>query len=243
MLGVVFLFGCSTSSNSGVATTTNNRPTTSESVITMAPTVPTTTVAPVALAPECGIFVDGVCPAGGVDPRLVCIPNCDGLDLSGLVAPGLSAWVSFENADLTGADFSGAFVDGWSMHRANLTGATFVGANLLNVNFHRQDMMRANFAQSTMYQTYFCMVDLTNAVFDDAFLESVIFEDFELNGASFAGARTLTEEEYLANGASGTFGVHFIGGNGIDVVPSVNFGPTIVDFNTAIREPQCSSVF
>lgn len=200
-----------------------------------APTIIITTT--VAGASECAIFVDDVCPAGGLDPRLACIPNCDGLDLSGLVAPGLSAWVSFEGADLTGADFSGAFLDGWSMRRADLSDARFVGADLLNVTFGRQAMVRANFSAASMYQTLFCDVDLTEAVFDEAMLESAGFAGTVLDGASFAGARTLTEEEYLANGASGTFGVLFYGTSVDGVAPSVNFGPTPEAESTSGENP------
>lgn len=233
-LAVVFLIGCSSSSNSGIATSTTERPATND------PATTTTTIASTTsftLSTQCAIFADGVCPAGGVDPRLVCIPNCNGLDLSGLVAPGLSSWVSFEDADLTGADFSGAFVDGWSMQHANLTDARFVGANLLNVSFGRQDMVRVNFAGSTMYQTTFCEVDLTGAVFDGAMLESAVFTKTDLDGASFLGARTLTEEEYLANGASGTYGVYFYGTSVDDVVPSDDFGPTAAAESTSGVEP------
>ncbi|MFZ9158062.1 MAG: pentapeptide repeat-containing protein [Ilumatobacteraceae bacterium] len=185
-----------------------------------------TTVVTTTAPPSCSMFIDDVCPPGGLDPRLACIPECAGLDLSGVVAPGLNEWVSFEDANLTGADFSGAFVDGWSMSGANLTDSRFVDANLLNVRFDHQDMRRANFGSATMYQTTFCDVDLTDAFFDDALLESASFAKAILSGVSFEGARTLSEQEWIANGASGTFGVVFSETSIDGVVPSINFGPT-----------------
>ena len=240
-LGLIVLAGCSSSDTTA---TTMDESTVAVSVTTSQPAVSeiVTTTTDIG-QPDCSMYLNEVCPPQGADPRLACVPDCDGLDLSGLVAPGLSVWVSFANADLSGADFSGAFVDGWVLRGANLTGARFEGADMLNVKFEDQTAVGASFRSSSMYQTAFCGVDLTNAIFDEAVLESASFIRSTLNGVSFAAARTLTEEEWIANGASGNFGVEFVETSIDGVVPSVNFGPTSdAESKSDVTDP-CSELF
>ncbi|MEI8392538.1 MAG: pentapeptide repeat-containing protein [Actinomycetes bacterium] len=198
-------------------------------------TVPQTTTsqAPTSTIPGCEIFVDSICPSNGVDPRLACLPNCDGVDFTGMVAPGLD----FSAYSFEGANFTDAILIGSGGQYTNFQDAVFAGADLSKSNFNGicfpEKMRQVNFDEATFYKVEFCGSDLRGATFIDAGLLAACFIRSDLTGVDFTGAGTITEETYEG---MGFYGVGFYGTTIIDVRPSMNFGPTKEDASQSVPD-------
>ena len=197
----------------------------------------TTSQTPTSTIPGCEIFVDSICPPNGVDPRLVCLPNCDGVDFTGLIAPGLNFDSLSEQGSFEGANFTDANLIGSYGYYTNFRDAIFTDADLSKSDFNGmcfpEKMRRVNFDEATFYKVEFCGSDLRGATFIGAGLLAVCFYGSDLTGVDFTGAGTITEETY---DGSGFYGVGFYDTTVIDVRPSVNFGPTIEDSNLEMYE-------
>lgn len=195
----------------------------------------TTSQTPTSTIPGCEIFVDSICPPNGVDPRLVCLPICDGVDFTGLIAPGFS--FDSINGSFEGANFTDANLIGSSGYYTNFRDAIFTDADLSKSSFNGvifpEKMRRVNFDEATFYKVEFCGSDLRGSTFIGADLLAAGFISADLTGVDFTGAGTITEETY---DGSGSYGVGFRETTITDVRPSVNFGPTIEDASQKIPE-------
>ena len=226
---------CSDSSDTSLPASTTSV-TTVVSTTVVKTTLPQTTTSqtPTSTIPGCEIFVDSICPPNGVDPRLVCLPNCDGVDFTGVVAPGL---YFDDTSSFEGANFTDANLIGSSGYYTNFRDAIFTDADLSKSYFNGfcfpEKMRRVNFDEAGFYKVRFCGSDLRGATFINAWLEAACFLNSDLTGVNFTGAETITDENY---DGSGVYGVSFYGTTVIDVRPSVNFGPTIEDSSQKIPE-------
>ena len=189
-------------------------------------TIPQTTTSqtPTSTVPGCEIFVDSICPSNGVDPRLVCLPNCDGVDFTGMVAPGLY----FEYFDsLEGANFTDAVLNDASFSdQSTVMGAVFTNADLSDSTFLSIFPVEAsgvNLSGAYFYRTCFSGTNLRGANFNNAFLQAASFVGADLTDVDFSGANTISEEDY---DGMGFHGVTFFSSTVDGVIPSVNFGPT-----------------
>ena len=188
-------------------------------------TLPQTTTlqTPTSTIPGCEIFVDSICPPNGVDPRLVCLPNCDGVDFTGMVAPGLYFDTSsFEGANFTDASLIGASFNGDS----KIMGTVFTNADLSGSSFFSIFPVEAsgvNLADAYFYRTCFSGTNLKGANFNNAFLQAASFVGADLTDVDFSGAETISEEDY---DGEGFYGVTFWNSIVDGVIPSENFGPT-----------------
>ena len=184
----------------------------------------TTSQTPTSTIPGCEIFVDSICPPNGVDPRLVCLPNCDGVDFTGMVAPGLifSYFESLEGANFTDASLIGAsFYDD-----SKILGTVFTNADLSGSSFFSIFPVEAsgvNLADAYFYRTCFGGTNLKGAKFNNAFLQAASFVSADLTDVDFSGAETISEEDY---DGEGFYGVTFWNSIVDGVIPSENFGPT-----------------
>jgi hypothetical protein len=199
-------------------------------------TIPQTTTSYISTTttdPRCSIFFEGVCPWTGIDPRLDCLPNCDGVDFTGLIAPGLNfSDFSFEGANFTDANLIDSFGDTTKFRDAIFTGADLSKSYFQGMCFPEK-MRRVNFDEATFYRVSFCGSDLQGATFIGAGLLAACFISSDLTGVDFTGAGTITEETY---DGSGYYGVGFLDTTIVNVRPSVNFGPTIEDASQKIPE-------
>jgi hypothetical protein len=244
-LVVVITAGCtggvqnSESSDTSFLVSTSS-PTTVVPMTVVKTTLPQTTTSYISTTttdPRCSIFFDGVCPWTGVDPRLDCLPNCDGVDFTGLIAPGLNFDSLSEQGSFEGANFTDANLIGSSGHYTNFREAIFTDADLSKSSFNGvsfpEKMRRVNFDEATFYKVEFCGSDLRGSTFIGADLLAAGFISADLTGVDFTGAGTITEETY---DGSGSYGVGFRETTITDVRPSVNFGPTIEDASQKIPE-------
>ena len=206
-------------------------------VKTTLPQTTTSYISTTTTDPRCSIFFEGVCPWTGIDPRLDCLPNCDGVDFTGLIAPGLNFDSLSEQGSFEGANFTDANLIGSYGYYTNFRDAIFTDADLSKSDFNGmcfpEKMRRVNFDEATFYKVEFCGSDLRGATFIGAGLLAVCFYGSDLTGVDFTGAGTITEETY---DGSGFYGVGFYDTTVIDVRPSVNFGPTIEDSNLEMYE-------
>ena len=146
-------------------------------------TIPQTTTSqtPTSTIPGCKIFVDSICPPNSVDPRLACLPNCNGVDFTGLVAPGLNFMYgvpsnsSFDGANFSSADLRDALFDG------DFRGVNFSSADLRGASFGEGDFGSANFSSADLRDTFFSgfdgflLADFTNADLSDSYINQVCF--------------------------------------------------------------------
>jgi len=102
----------------------------------------------------------------------------DGIDLGGLVGagPGKSTPFDLGLADLTGATFEGAFLQGVGFVLANLTLANFTAANAQNTNFRGANLDQANFN----------FTFLEGADLRDSYIGDVMFSNADLTGANLS---------------------------------------------------------
>jgi uncharacterized protein YjbI with pentapeptide repeats len=178
-------------------------------------TIPQTTTSqtPTSTVPGCEIFTDSICPPNSVDPRLACLPNCNGVDFTGLVAPGLNFMYglpsnsSFDGANFSSADLRDALFDG------DFRGVNFSSADLRGASFGEGDFGSANFSSADLRDTFFSgfdgflLADFTNADLSDSYLNlacfgkkmrgvkfdravfyKVCFDGSDLSGATFINA-------------------------------------------------------
>jgi len=199
-------------------------------------TIPQTTTSqtPTSTIPGCEIFVDSICPPNGVDPRLACLPNCEGVDFTGMVAPGLyfSDFDSLDAANFTDSILKGAIFD----DQSPVNGAVFTNADLSESSFLSIFPVEAsgvNLSGAYFYRTCFSGTNLRGAKFHNAFLAAAIFVGADLTDVDFSGAETISEEDY--NGA-GFYGVTFWSSAVEGVIPSVNFGPSIENASRIIPD-------
>jgi len=217
-------------------------------------TIPQTTTSqtPTSTIPGCEIFVDSICPPNSVDPRLACLPNCNGVDFTGMVAPGLDfvyglpsnssfEGANFSRADLRGARFGEGGFKGANFSRANLRGADFFAswegfllADFTNANLSDsyisqacfgKNMRGVKFDRAGFYKVCFGGSDLSGASFIDASLQSVCFFTANLKGVDFSGAVSPKADET----SEGMFGIGFPLSKIEGVIPSDDFGPTALD--------------
>ena len=182
-------------------------------------TIPQTTTSqtPTSTIPGCEIFVDSICPPNSLDPRLACLPNCNGVDFTGLVAPGMNFMyglpsnssfegTNFSSADLRGALFGGGYFLGANFSGADLRGASFGDGDYERANFSGADLREASFHGINGIHG-FLLADFTNAdlsgsytnltcfgkkmrgvKFERAQFYKVCFDGSDLSGASFVNA-------------------------------------------------------
>ena len=216
-------------------------------------TIPQTTTSqtPTSTIPGCKIFTDSICPSNGVDPRLACLPNCNGVDFTGMVAPrldfvyGLPSNSSFEGANFSSADLRGASFGEGDFARANFSSADLRGASFdgwegyLLADFTNADlsdsyinqacfgkkMRGVKFDRALFYKACFGGSDLSGATFSNATLQSVCFFTANLEGVDFSGAVSPKADET----SEGMFGIGFPLSKIEGVIPSDDFGPTALD--------------
>jgi hypothetical protein len=184
----------------------------------------TTSQTPPSTIPGCEIFVDSICPPNGVDPRLACLPNCDGVDFTGMVAPGLyfSDFDSLDGANFTDSILKEAIFN----DQSPVNGAVFTNADLSGSSFFSIFPVEAsgvNLADAYFYRTCFRGTNLRGANFTNAFLQAASFVGANLTDVDFSGAKTIAEEDY---DGEGFYGVTFQSSTVDGVIPSLNFGPT-----------------
>ena len=186
-------------------------------------TIPQTTTSqtPTSTVPGCEIFTDSICPSNGVDPRLACLPNCNGVDFTGMVAPGLDfSDFSFEGANFTDANLIGS----WGQY-TNFQDAIFADADLSKSYFNGmcfpEKMRRVNFNEAEFYKVCFDGSDLSGASFINAYLKCVDFLEAILKGVNFSGATSPIADETSEGMYGISFGLSKIEG----VIPSDDFGP------------------
>ena len=197
-------------------------------------TIPQTTTSqtPTSTIPGCEIFVDSICPPNSVDPRLACLPNCNGVDFTGLVAPGLNFMyglpsnssfdgANFSSADLRGADFFASW-EGFLL--ADFTNANLSDSYISQACFGK-NMRGVKFDRAGFYKVCFGGSDLSGASFIDASLQSVCFFTANLKGVDFSGAVSPEADET----SEGMFGIGFPLSKIEGVIPSDDFGPTALD--------------
>jgi hypothetical protein len=190
-------------------------------------TIPQTTTSqtPTSTIPGCEIFVDSICPPNSVDPRLACLPNCNGVDFAGLVAPGLNFgyFDSLEGANFSSADLRGAsFYDGFLL--ADFTNAD-LSDSFVNLACFGKKMRGVKFDRALFYKVCFDGSDLSGATFINATLQSVCFLTANLKGVDFSGAVSPKADETT----SGMHGIGFPLSKIEGVIPSDDFGPTALD--------------
>ena len=214
-------------------------------------TVPQTTTSYISTTttdPRCSIFVDGVCPWTGIDPRLACLPDCDGVDFTSMVAPGLyfdntSSFegANFSSADLRGASFGEGDFAGANFSSADLRGADFFASweGYLLADFTNADlsdsyinqvcfgkkMLGVKFDRAVFYKVCFDGSDLSGTTFINATLQSVCFLTANLRGVDFSGAISPKADET----SEGMHGIGFPLSKIEGVIPSDDFGPTALD--------------
>jgi hypothetical protein len=229
-LVMVIAAGCTSGVQSSDSSDTSVLESTSSATAVVSTTVVKTTIpqtttsqTPTSTIPGCEIFVDSICPSSGVDPRLACLPNCDGVDFAGLIAPGLYFGdFSFEGANFTDASLIGAsFYDD-----SKILGTIFTNADLSGSSFFSIFPVEAsgvNLADAYFYRTCFRGTNLRGANFTNAFLPAASFVGANLTDVDFSGAKTIAEEDY---DGEGFYGVTFQSSTVDGVIPSLNFGPT-----------------
>ena len=196
-------------------------------------TIPQTTTSqtPTSTIPGCKIFVDSICPPNSVDPRLACLPNCNGVDFTGLVAPGLNFMYgvpsnsSFDGANFSSADLRDTFFSGFDgFLLADFTNADLSDSYINQVCFGKK-MRGVKFDRAVFYKVCFDGSDLSGATFSNATLQSVCFFTANLEGVDFSGAVSPKADET----SEGMFGIGFPLSKIEGVIPSDDFGPTALD--------------
>jgi uncharacterized protein YjbI with pentapeptide repeats len=128
------------------------------------------------------------------------VTSFDGRDLRGCDFDGVSAFepswhngavmwflayqLGFAGADLAGATFRGARLDGWYFSHATLERAVFDGARLRKTDFYGARLAGASFAGATLTKNTFMQADLTSADFTGASVRACSFDEARLGGAS-----------------------------------------------------------
>jgi hypothetical protein len=228
-LVVVITAGCTSGVQSSDSSDTSLLESTSSATTVVSTTVVKTTlpqtttsyISTTTTDPRCSIFFDGVCPWTGVDPRLDCLPNCDGVDFTGLIAPGLL----FRDFSFKGANFTDAILIGSGGQYTNFQDAIFTDADLSDSYFNGmcfpEKMRSVNFNEAEFYKVCFQDSDLSGASFINAYLKCVDFVAATLKGVDFSGATSPVADETSEGMYGISFGLSRIEG----VIPSDDFGP------------------
>jgi len=109
------------------------------------------------------------------------------------------------DADLAGANLTGAYLWSADLSRANLTGADLVGASLTEAYLVGADLTGAVLTQVGLYEA-----DLTGAVLVGASLTEAYLREANLSGADLTNA-TLTEARLFGADLDGVIGADFTG--------------------------------
>ncbi len=143
------------------------------------------------------------------DAAIIGTDFCDGSILKDAVFKNATLgshgeWVRVWNADLTGADFSGATLWMCNFSSSSLENVVFKDAVISGSSgFYSVDLTGADFSGATISSTYFCGADLTGADFSGAtmnytlfnslddygstILKDTVFVGADLNGVDFRG--------------------------------------------------------
>lgn len=119
------------------------------------------------------------------------------LDLSGhdmrkygsLIGSDLKGKLDFQNAKLSGANFSGMKIEGINFYGADLEGVNFSGADMTNVMFSNANLDGANFSGATFSSIKFGKSSAKKANFDKIDAQYVGFNNMDLTGSSFVGVK------------------------------------------------------
>ena len=119
--------------------------------------------------------------------RLVSKTTFDGANLKGASFKGVESFqfLSFKDADLSGADFSQVTISRVDFSGANLSGANFSGIFCSDCRFDRADLTGARFDQAGFNNVSFDSAELQNASFSAQIWYSV----------DFTGARNLDHDQ------------------------------------------------
>jgi len=108
---------------------------------------------------------------------------------------GVEAWNEWvkghdaEIADLSNADFSGAYLSRSLFREANLSGVNFSGANLSNANLEGANLCGANLSGARLFDTNLVNVKLHDANLNNARLQSSDLQGADLINATLIDAR------------------------------------------------------
>lgn len=119
--------------------------------------------------------------------------NFEGSDLRNCNLDGELYDVSFQTADLSGANLSGSTIYECHLGEADFARVNLKGCSIINCHTHATDFTKANMKgvmfESKAFDVDFTGADLSGATFQDCNLEDCIFVGANLTGANLTDAK------------------------------------------------------
>ena len=137
-----------------------------------------------------------------------CFPDCENADLQGFDMTGQELAINFESADLSDTNLSHTtfYVD---LNEAVLTGANLTGATLNGVYLVEADLTNANLDGAFLQGATLSYADLNNAELKNAALNASVLSNADLTGANLNGALLTNAEWYQTTCPDGTMNKGF----------------------------------